>query len=67
VVSIVYDHFGDFDGFVLELENGHEHRFRCRACRVENVVREAWRDEILTTVISEPHDEEAVRFVILRR
>jgi murein tripeptide amidase MpaA len=67
VVAIFYDHFGDFDGFGLELENGHEHRFRSHAGRVEHIVREAWRDEILTTVISEPHDAEAVRFVILRR
>ncbi len=67
VVAIVYDHFGDFDGFELELEDGHEHRFRSRAGRVENVVREAWRDEILTTVIPEPHDLQTVRFVILRR
>jgi hypothetical protein len=67
VVAIVYDHFGDFDGFLLELEDGHERRFRSHAGRVENLVREAWRDEIRTTVIPEPHDHEAVRLVILRR
>ena len=30
VEGIVYDHFGDFVGFVLEGECAHEHRFESR-------------------------------------
>jgi len=66
VAGIAYDHFGDFEGFILELMDGHERCFKSREAEVEAVVHEAWKDRVLTTVVPEPHDRHGVRAVILR-
>jgi murein tripeptide amidase MpaA len=67
VCGITYDHFGDFEGFILELLDGHERHYKSRDVELERVVREAWSDRILTTVIAQPHDPDRVLTVILRR
>lgn len=67
ISGITYDHFGDFDGFVLELFDGHEHRFFSHEHRVEEVVREAWEDRIVTTVIPEHEDHLRVEAIVLQR
>ena len=67
ISGITYDHFGDFDGFVLELFDGHEHRFFSHEHRVEEVVREAWEDRIVTTVIPEHEDHSRVEAIVLQR
>ena len=51
VEALVYDHFGDFDGFVLELDDGDRRRFESREGEIEELVREAWEDRIVTTVL----------------
>jgi murein tripeptide amidase MpaA len=66
IAGIAYDHFGDFEGFVLELADGHERHFKSRERHVEAVVREAWKDRLLTTILVERHNPHAVRGVILR-
>jgi hypothetical protein len=48
VTAIVYDRFGDFEAFLLELPHGGERRSRSRETRVEAVIREAWTDRIIT-------------------
>jgi hypothetical protein len=51
IEALVYDHFGDFEGFALELYDGAKHRFDSREDEVEELVREAWEDRIVTTVV----------------
>jgi hypothetical protein len=64
VEGLVYDRFGDFEGFLLETEAGHELRFRSREAEIEELVRFAWRDRIVITVLAD-HDRPAS--IILRR
>jgi len=42
VVSLRYDHFGDFTGFVLETRAGHHVVVRSEERRIERLAREAW-------------------------
>ena len=50
--ALVYDHFGDFAGFVLESFHGHMHRFHSREARIEDRVRRALQDRLVTTVVA---------------
>ena len=54
VVSLVYDRFGDFCGFVLDTEDG-DRRFAAREPETKRVVNRAWAERILTTVFVERH------------
>jgi len=54
VVSLVYDRFGDFSGFVLDTEEGAR-RFVAREPEIEAVVGRAWAERILTSVFVERH------------
>jgi hypothetical protein len=67
VEGLIYDRFGDFEGFLLETEAGHEHRFRSREAEIEELVRFAWRDRIVITVLTEPRDQARPASIILRR
>jgi hypothetical protein len=51
VAGLIYDHFGDFEGFVLETTNCEIHRCCSREAKVEAIVRELWRDRSIVTVI----------------
>jgi hypothetical protein len=49
--SLVYDHFGDFDGFWLEEFSGKQHRFESRERMVQTLALRAWEERILITVV----------------
>ena len=53
VSRLLYDRFGDFEGFVLETEQG-EVFFAARESEIEEVVRRAWAGRVLTTVYADP-------------
>jgi hypothetical protein len=54
VNGIRYDRFGDFEGFLLDTEDG-ERRFDAREPRIEDVVRRAWEERSLLAVFAERH------------
>jgi hypothetical protein len=64
--GIVYDHFGDFEGFILETRHAKLHRFNSREARVLDVIAHAYRDRILLSVIHEPGRDDIPLSVILR-
>jgi hypothetical protein len=64
VVSLVYDRFGDFCGFVLDTEDG-DRRFAAREPETERVVNRAWAERILTTVYVERHAPEGPEEIVL--
>lgn len=66
IEGLIYDRFGDFDGFILGTEDGHEHRFS-RKAKIEELVRFAWRDQIVITVLGEQHDSERPVEIVLPR
>jgi kumamolisin len=55
VAALVFDHFGDFEGFLLEDLRGGEHRFDSREPDIQRLVDRAWVDRIETTVLTH-HD-----------
>jgi hypothetical protein len=57
VAGLIYDHFGDFDGFILEEGCGRVRRFQSRECRMARVIREAWRDRATVIVLASARDE----------
>lgn len=67
VSSVIYDRFGDFEGFVLLSEKGHEHCFRGREPQIERLVRYAWDDRAVITVFTEEHRPEWPVSIVLRR
>jgi hypothetical protein len=65
ISGVVYDRFGDFEGFCLRTEEGHERAYRCREEEMEILVRYAWAERVVVTVIAE--DDEPARIILRRR
>lgn len=67
VIGIHYDRFGDFEGFTLLTETGHEHRFRGREPAVEELVRRAWIERSVISVLVEPPEMDWPASIVLDR
>jgi hypothetical protein len=67
IVAIDYDRFGDFSGFVILTEAGHEHRFHGREHPVEELVRKAWEERTVVCVVVDEHAPDWPTTLILRR
>ena len=65
VRALVFDHFGDFEAFILETEDG-DRRFLSREHAVQRLVRRAWRDRIGLIVVAERHDPVRPVSIVLR-
>lgn len=50
VAALRYDRFGDFAGFALRTEEGHERAFRAQEPKVEEILSYAWAERILIEV-----------------
>jgi hypothetical protein len=55
ISGIVYDRFGDFEGFHFRDEEGYEHSFHGREREVEKLVYRAWEERIVVTIRVKPH------------
>jgi hypothetical protein len=67
VMGVVYDRFGDFEGFHLLTEEGHEHAFHAREGAIEELVRQAWLERMVVTVFVERSDSSGPISIVLRR
>jgi hypothetical protein len=70
VSSVVYDRFGDFQGFDLETQHGSERRFHATEHAIEDLVRCAWLDRVLIAVHApahEPHRPTSIRLLRVQR
>jgi hypothetical protein len=67
VVSLLYDRFGDFAGFVLLSEHGHEHAFRGREPAIESLVKSAWVERTVISVHAERDRNDWPTSIVLRR
>lgn len=67
VVGIVYDRFGDFEGFLLLTEDGRERHFRSREHEIEELVCRAWIERVVISVIVDRGDPLCPVSIILRR
>jgi Pro-kumamolisin, activation domain len=64
--GVAYDRFGDFEGFLLLTEAGHERGFVSREAEIESLVRFAWQDRVVVTVVTEAHEPERPVRIVLR-
>ena len=65
VSGLVYDRFGDFEGFLLDTEDG-DLRFHSREHEVENLVHRAWTERIAITVFAKRDVPHRPMSIILR-
>jgi hypothetical protein len=66
VCGLVYDRFGDFEGFLLDTDDG-EWRFHCREHEIEDLVSCAWSERIAITVFTRRNEPHLPKSIILRR
>jgi hypothetical protein len=66
VSAIIYDRFGDFEGFLLNTEDG-ERRFRSTEHEIEALVQRSWSERMLITVFVEHHEPHRPMSIIFRR
>jgi hypothetical protein len=67
IETLIYDHFGDFEGFVLELRNGDTRHFESREAEIEALAREAWEQRIVVSVVSSAIRPHRPLNILLRR
>jgi hypothetical protein len=48
--GVVYDRFGDFEGFHLRTEHGRQRSYRAREEEIERLVLDAWRQRWVVTI-----------------
>jgi hypothetical protein len=65
VDGLIFDHFGDFEGFVLETETGERLHFYSRAENLRKVVERAWASRLRVTVFAEDASEDRPRRIVL--
>jgi kumamolisin len=66
VTALLFDRFGDFEGFLLEDLAGREHRFDSSEPEIRQLADRAWADRIMTTVVAEHHQPHRPASIILR-
>jgi hypothetical protein len=64
--GIIFDHFGDFEGFVLETRMGDLWRFQSSERRVLEIVRTAFEQRSVVTVERKSEQENHVLSIIVR-
>jgi hypothetical protein len=66
VSGLLFDHFGDFEGFTLEVYSGHNVRFFSREPAIREIVEQAWRQRPVVTVVTVAAKSHRVRRVLVR-
>ena len=67
VTAVIYDRFGDFEGFHLLTEWGHERCYYSREAEIEALVRYAWLERVVVEVVSDRYCPDRPVNLILRR
>jgi hypothetical protein len=67
VAGVIYDRFGDFEGFHLLTEAGHKRLYLCNETEIEALVRYAWLERVVITVVSEDHHPDRPKRIVLER
>jgi hypothetical protein len=66
VSGLLFDHFGDFEGFTLEAFSGAQHRFFSREHAILELARSAWRERYVVTVATVSAHSRRVRRLLIR-
>jgi hypothetical protein len=67
ISGLVYDRFGDFEGFTMETEGGHDEVFRSKETAIEELVRRAWLERWVVAVIVRKHARHVPVSIVVRR
>jgi hypothetical protein len=67
VSGLIYNRFGDFEGFRLLTRAGHEEQFRSHEREIERLVDRAWLERIVISVFVDRHDPHCPVSIIMRR
>jgi hypothetical protein len=67
VSGLRYDRFGDFKGFLLITEAGHERAFHSHEREIEELVRTAWAERMLISVLVHREAPHWPASIVLRR
>jgi hypothetical protein len=66
VSGLIYDRFGDFEGFLLDTEDG-ERKFFSREKEIADLAVRAWRERLRITVFVERHEPHRPARIIVRQ
>jgi hypothetical protein len=66
ICGLIFDHFGDFAGFVLETEHG-EHKFHSREKEMEELAERAWRERLRITVHADRNGPHRSRLIVVHQ
>jgi hypothetical protein len=66
IAGLIFDGFGDFEGFLLDTEDG-ERKFYCREKEIEELAEQAWRERLRITVLTERHEPHRPLSIIIRQ
>jgi hypothetical protein len=67
IAGIVFDRFGDFEGFLLLTERGEERKFHSREQEIKELVTRAWlKRMVISVVVDHPEDQRPVSIVLRR-
>ncbi|MFI5394243.1 MAG: M14 family metallopeptidase [Candidatus Binatia bacterium] len=65
IAGLIFDRFGDFEGFLLDTEDG-ERKFFSREKEVEELAERAWHERLRVTVCAERHEPHRPLSIIVR-
>jgi hypothetical protein len=66
IAGLIFDRFGDFEGFLLDTEDG-ERKFRSREKDIAELAERAWRERLRITVCAERHSPHQPECIIVRQ
>lgn len=66
VSGLLFDHFGDFEGFTLDAYDGSHRRFFSREAAIRDLARTAWSERHVVTVITVSAQSRRVRRLLIR-
>ena len=65
VSGLLFDHFGDFEGFTLEGRDGASQRFFSREAAIRDLARTAWSERLVVRVITVSASSRRVRHLLI--
>jgi len=65
IAGLIFDRFGDFEGFLLDTEDG-ERKYLSREKEIELLAERAWRERLRITVCAERHCPHRPECIIVR-
>ena len=65
IAGLIFDRFGDFEGFILDTAEG-ERTFHSREKDIAELAERAWRERLRITVIPEHHEPHRPATIIVR-